>query len=120
MSTFSGFNSTAKTPCRENRELYSSELMESFDSQSFIEENDHLTPDELEIQLASMEARHKMLSKGAIEKAVSLCNTCPVINECFEWVLKMEDSSPSNTVFGVVAGMTPKQRRKVLRMSKNA
>ena len=103
------FNVPSDAPCRVNQALFDSPLMESFDSQSFREMNEHLSGDELDEQLAIAEARHNLLSKEAVEEAKKLCRECPVLNECFSWVLEVEKSMP---VYGVVAANTYKQRRK--------
>lgn len=104
---------TEDTPCRQNVSLFSSSLLESFDSEEFRESHPEFDEDTMIEKLAIAESNHKLLSRGAVEEAVSLCAQCPLLTECAELYLRIE--TPSTRVYGVVGGMTAKQRRKVRR-----
>lgn len=98
------------TPCKRNVGLFSSSLMENFDSEEFRESHPELNEDQMIEQLAIAESNHKILSKEAVKEAIALCRTCPVLSMCFETVINTE--TPQTRVYGVVGGMTAKQRRK--------
>ncbi len=48
-------------------------------------------------------------TRGAEEKAVSICATCPVSVECLDYALE------ADIRFGVWGGLTEKQRRRLAR-----
>lgn len=98
------------TPCKKNVELFSSSLLENFDSEEFKESHPELDEDQMIEQLLIAESNHKILSKEAVKEAISLCRTCPVLDKCFDLYINHE--TPSTRVYGVVGGMTAKQRRK--------
>lgn len=48
------------------------------------------------------------------QQAVQICRRCPVQTECLEHALKLEQSDAWN-VLGIWGGLTPRQRRSLLR-----
>lgn len=100
------------TPCKVNPEVFSSSLLDDFDSRDFIETHPELEGDALEKALTTAEASHTILHDNAVSEAVALCKECPVIDTCRRWVLNAEKSAP---VYGVVAAMQPHERKKLRR-----
>lgn len=98
------------TPCKKNVGLFSSSLLEGFDSEEFRESHPELDEDRMIEELAIAESTHKLLSKEAVKEAIALCRSCPVLDKCFELYITTE--TPQTRVYGVVGGMTAKQRRK--------
>lgn len=101
------------TPCKEVPNFYASPLLDGFDSQEFKESHPELEGKELEKALYVAEQRHQLLHRDAVEEAVKLCRSCPALRQCADWVLDFEANNGS--VYGVVAGMEPHQRRKLRR-----
>lgn len=84
------------------RRVLTSEYMEPFDALEYKDLNPHATP--LMVSVARTEHNKKAII--AIEEAKRLCNSCPVLDACADWVLNKTNSPIS----GVVAGMTEKDR----------
>ncbi len=99
------------TPCKENPDLFSSSLLEGFDSVEFIESFPEAKNDANAISLA--EARHEILRADAVAEAKSLCFSCPALAECAEWSATIESSK--GPIFGIVAGMDVAERRRYRR-----
>lgn len=114
MSQLSESVSAVKTPCEENVDLFGSPLMEDFDSQTFKEDNPSLHGEHLEHALDAAEANHAILHKEAVKEAVELCHGCPILQLCAQRVMKFEEQTNAS-VYGVVAGMEPHERRKIRR-----
>lgn len=108
-----GLEQVEVTPCKRNPQAFSTPLLEAFDAQDFIEENAHLSEDELERGLEYARHSHGILHTQAVKEAVSLCRSCPILRECADWVLSFE---PENgKVYGVVAGLQPHERQRLRR-----
>lgn len=101
------------TPCKENPDLFSSPLLDSFDSVAFTEDHPELKGKSLKTALDMAEASHNALHEEAVKAAVDMCRDCPALVECGKWVLAFEPEH--GPVYGVVGGMEPHQRKRVRR-----
>lgn len=45
-----------------------------------------------------------------IKRAQSICNNCPIKQECLEWALFIEKDLKEDEVWGIYGGLTAKQR----------
>lgn len=56
---------------------------------------------------------------GYAKDAKSVCAICPVIDQCLEWALTYESGQVAaanwTASFGVYGGLTPNERRKIIR-----
>jgi hypothetical protein len=46
------------------------------------------------------------------KQARLVCNDCPVLDACRDWVMSVELGKDHKTRFGITAGMSPVQRKK--------
>ena len=52
----------------------------------------------------------------AVEAAIAMCRSCPVLKQCLEYALR----HPESTEYGIWGGTTPFQRRRMSRLGENA
>ena len=52
----------------------------------------------------------------AVEAAIDMCRSCPVLKQCLEYALR----HPESTEYGIWGGTTPFQRRRMSRLGENA
>ncbi|MBF1033476.1 MAG: WhiB family transcriptional regulator [Candidatus Nanosynbacter sp.] len=52
----------------------------------------------------------------AVEAAIAMCRSCPVLKQCLEYALR----HPESAEYGVWGGTTVAQRRRILRLGENA
>ncbi len=52
----------------------------------------------------------------AMEDAIAICRSCPVLKQCLEYALQ----HPESAEYGIWGGTTPPQRRRISRLGKNA
>ena len=52
----------------------------------------------------------------AVEAAIAMCRSCPVLKQCLEYALRHPESARS----GIWGGTTATQRRRILRLGENA
>ena len=52
----------------------------------------------------------------AVEAAIAMCRSCPVLKQCLEYALR----HPESTEYGMWGGTTPFQRRRMSRLGENA
>ena len=52
----------------------------------------------------------------AVEAAIAMCRSCPVLKQCLEYALR----HPESTEYGIWGGTTPFQRRRMSRLGKKA
>lgn len=83
-----------KTPCQASPILYEDPALEID-----LDDAEWLTLSSAE-QHARLEAK-----RNAEENAIAACNTCPLLDACREWAMKVGDG-----VFGVVGGTTLEER----------
>lgn len=103
-----------ETPCQKNVDVFDSRFLLDFDALEYQEENPEV--EHTEDSLLKAEVRHGIVQKNAVVRAKSLCDECPIKADCLAWVMSVEDSD--YLVYGVVAGMTQKERvRERKRMS---
>lgn len=101
------------TPCKENPDVFSSPLLDSFDSVAFAEDHPELSGRSLKQAQDMAEASHNTLHEQAVADAIAMCKDCPALRECGEWALSFEkDNGP---IYGVVGGMEPYQRTRARR-----
>ena len=98
------------TPCRRDAELYSSVYLEDFDEDMFEFDHPELSSDDLKVMKNEARAEHEKYQKAATNKALELCQSCPLLTTCREWVLEVEPHD--GMVYGVVGGMTALERKK--------
>jgi predicted RecB family nuclease len=101
-----------KTPCSENIELFDSAYLEDFVPADYIE--DHKDEILTEEDIRNAQIKHNIAHDNAVVATKTLCAVCPILDECRERVFEAEKKSP---IYGIVAGMTPDERKK---MSKKA
>lgn len=58
------------------------------------------------------------LEHPEVQGAIAICSTCPVRQQCLEYAMALE----AHTVFrhGIFGGLTPHQRNKLVRVSRQA
>lgn len=98
-------------PCSqpENINLFSSKYVEPFSSPDFKEDNPSATPEELE----AAKKEHDATYLATREIARDICATCPVLEQCRDWVL-----STTEPVYGITAGMTRREQGQTRRYLK--
>lgn len=94
---------TAPQNCVEKADLFASPYMEDFSKDDFLEDNPEATAKEVQSAYTS----HSNLQAMAVASAKTECFTCPALEWCKQQALKIEEP-----VYGVMAGMTEKERRK--------
>lgn len=99
-------------PCSqpENINLFSSKYVEPFSAPDFKEENPDATQEELE----AAKEEHEQTYLASRDIARDICATCPVLEQCRNWVL-----STSEPVYGITAGMTRREQGQARRYLKN-
>ena len=83
-----------KTPCQVSPIIYEDPALDIS-----LDDSEWLALDSSE-QKARLDAK-----RAAEELAIAACNSCPLIEQCKEWAMKMQEN-----VFGVVGGTTIEQR----------
>jgi hypothetical protein len=83
-----------KTPCQVSPIIYEDPALDIS-----LDDSEWLALDSAE-QKARLDAK-----RAAEELAISACNTCPLLAQCKDWAMKMQEN-----VFGVVGGTTIEQR----------
>lgn len=83
-----------KTPCQVSPIIYEDPALD-------------ISLDDAEwLALDSAEQKARLDAKRAAEElAIAACNTCPLLEQCKDWAMKMQEN-----VFGVVGGTTIEQR----------
>lgn len=107
-------NSSAQPSCSEFPQVFSSPYLEDFDETSFLEaqEDEGIENDEAVLLIPAAKARHDEIQPRAIDAAKQICASCPLLNECRDWVLSVKDQTE---IYGVVAQMTLSERRSARR-----
>lgn len=89
--------------CTDKADLFASPYMEDFSKEDFLEDNPEATAKEIQAAYTA----HSNLQSMAVATAKSECYACPALEWCKQQALKIEEP-----VYGVMAGMTEKERRK--------
>jgi hypothetical protein len=100
---------SGETPCRLNVDVFDSPYLSDFDALEYQEERPDM--EHTEESLLQAEVRHNMAQRNAVVMAKNLCSACPVKAECLRWVMAAE--SDDCLVYGVVAGLTQKERTRM-------
>lgn len=98
-----------ETPCRLNVDVFDSPYLSDFDALAYQEERPDI--EHTEESLLQAEVKHNMGQRNAVVLAKSLCSECPIKAECLNWVMGFEEDDC--LVYGVVAGLTQKERTRL-------
>lgn len=107
--------SAKKPSCADFPQVFSSSYLEDFDEVAFLEskEDEGIENEEAILLIDSAKTAHDQIQPRAIAAAKDICATCPLLEECRDWVLSIKDQTE---VYGVVAGMTLSERRSARRV----
>ena len=85
------------------KNLFASRYAEPFDKADYLFENPQAKKDRGMVEKAEM--LHTINHLAVTSQCRNVCAECPFLDECREWVLSFDEA-----VYGVVAGMTERER----------
>lgn len=85
-----------------NRNLFFSPFLGRFDRRDVLDEN----PNSTEEEILEKQKQHRVKNRVLTEQAKAICASCPILAACTEYA-----NSMNLPIYGVVAGMTEKERR---------
>lgn len=91
-------------PCAQRPDVFDNPALTDFDPDNYLECN----PKATEAEIQQSRTIHNLSQHSMTLIAKGLCNTCPVLAECRQWVLKEETNE--KPVYGVVGGLSERER----------